>query len=154
MKTLLVLAHDDAGQEARLQVAADLARRLGAHLTCLDIIQLPPRYIDDSVGSAISATIVESELEQEAANRTRVEARLAHEDISWDWQERTGEMVSSLCGAAQFADLIILDRQIEGTTMPKHSNASSADTRTGKPILAVPPEVRKFDDRCAIIAWD
>lgn len=154
MKTLLVLAHDDPGQEARIQVAVDLARRLDAHLTLLDVVILPPAYVDDSVGSTISATIVESEIEQEAANRAKLEAQLVHEDVSWDWQERTGDLVGSLCAAAQFADLVIVDRQLEDSMTPIRSAAGGVITGAGKPILAVPQQVRKFDDHCAVIAWD
>ena len=154
MKTLLVLAHEDAGQEARMQVAIDLARRLDAHLTCLDVVVLPPAYVDDSVGSTLSAAIVESEVEVEAANRAKVEARLVHEDVSWDWQERTGDFVGSLCSAAQFADLVIVNRQLEDPATPMRSVAGGVITGAGKPILAVPQDVRKFEDRCAIVAWD
>lgn len=38
MKNVLVLLHDDAGQEARLQVALDLTRALSGHLKCLDVV--------------------------------------------------------------------------------------------------------------------
>ena len=154
MKTLLMLAHDDPGQEARLQVAVDLARRLDAHLSCLDVVVLPPAYVDDAVGSSIAATIVESEIEQEGANRVKIEARLVHEDVSWDWQERTGDLVGCLCSAAQFADLVIVNRQIEDTITPARSIAGGVVTGAGKPVLAVPQDVRKFDADCAIIAWD
>lgn len=41
MKTLLLLVHDDAGQEARLQAALDLTRALDGHLTCVDIAPIP-----------------------------------------------------------------------------------------------------------------
>lgn len=154
MKTLLILAHDDPGQEARLQVAMDLARRLDAHLTFLDVVVLPPAYIDDSVGSTISATIIEGQIEQETANRGKIEAQLVHEDVSWDWQERTGDLVGSLCSAAQFTDLVIVNRQLEDPVTPMRSIAGGVITGAGKPILAVPQDVRKFDDRCAVVAWD
>lgn len=36
MKNVLLLVHEDAGQEARLQAALDLTRALRGHLTCLD----------------------------------------------------------------------------------------------------------------------
>lgn len=154
MKTLLVLAHEDSGQEARMQVAIDLARRLDAHLTCLDIVVLPPPYVDDSVGTSISATILESETEQEAANRAKLEPRLANEDIAWDWEERTGDLAATLCDAAQFADLVIVNRQLEDSLTPMRSVAGSVVSGAGKPVLAVPEHVRKFDDHCAVIAWD
>lgn len=38
---MLLLVHDDAGQQARLQAALDLTRCLSRHLTCLDVVQIP-----------------------------------------------------------------------------------------------------------------
>lgn len=35
MKNVLLLIHDDDGQEARLQVTLDLTRALDGHLTCV-----------------------------------------------------------------------------------------------------------------------
>ena len=42
MKNVLLLIHDDAGQEARLQAALDVTRALEGHLTCLDVAIVPP----------------------------------------------------------------------------------------------------------------
>jgi hypothetical protein len=38
MKNILPLTHYDEGQEARLQAALDVAREVGGHLPCLDVI--------------------------------------------------------------------------------------------------------------------
>jgi hypothetical protein len=35
MKNVLLLVHDDLGQEARLQAALDIVRAIGGHLHCL-----------------------------------------------------------------------------------------------------------------------
>jgi hypothetical protein len=39
MKNILLLVHDDVGQEARLQVALDVTRALTGHLESLDVAQ-------------------------------------------------------------------------------------------------------------------
>ena len=41
MKNILLLVHDDPGQEARVQAALDLTRALDGHLTCLDVAAMP-----------------------------------------------------------------------------------------------------------------
>jgi hypothetical protein len=41
MKNVLLLVHDDAGQEARLQAALGIVRAVEGHLTCLDVIIYP-----------------------------------------------------------------------------------------------------------------
>lgn len=47
MKNILLLVHDDDGQEVRLQAALDLVRALDGHLTCVDVTPRPssPRII-------------------------------------------------------------------------------------------------------------
>ena len=40
MKNILLLVHDDHGQEARLQAALDITRAVEGHLTCVDAILL------------------------------------------------------------------------------------------------------------------
>ena len=37
MKNVLLLVHDDDGQELRLQASLDLVRALDGHLTCVDV---------------------------------------------------------------------------------------------------------------------
>lgn len=155
MKNLLLLAHDDEGQEARLQVAIDLTRRFNGHLTCLDVIVPPPAIVDDSVGTSIANTLLADEIDRETANRTRTEARLAHEDISWDWREATGELASCLRSASQFADLIVVNKQLEDYPYTNMLGvASEVIVTSEKPVLAVPQHVARYDGGCAVVAWN
>ena len=41
MKNILLLVHDDHGQEARLQAALDITRAVEGHLTCIDVTPYP-----------------------------------------------------------------------------------------------------------------
>ena len=91
MKNILMLAHDDAGQEARLQCALDLTRGLSGHLTCVDVTQ-PPVYVADYFGSMGGAAGLVEEQTREAANATRIKARLENEDVAWDWIDASGEI--------------------------------------------------------------
>jgi len=75
MKNILVLAHDDKGQEARLQVALDITRAIEGHLTCLDVA-MNPLLGDEYVSSYAGAQLALEEKKNEAANRTRIEAHV------------------------------------------------------------------------------
>ena len=68
MKNVLVLIHDDDGQEARLQTALDLTRALDGHLTCVDVADLVIMG-DRTVGGAL---VVLDTRAEEAVNRTRI----------------------------------------------------------------------------------
>lgn len=75
MKNILLLAHDDEGQEARLQVALDVTRSLSGHRTCLDVI-VPPVVISDFYIGGGEAAVLDDARRQEEANLARLRARL------------------------------------------------------------------------------
>ena len=92
MKNIVLLVHDDEGQEARLQAALDLTRTLGGHLRCVDVTPLIVVAGDMYVGIGQGAVLVD-ERESEARNKERLTARLAKEDVPWDWIDAS----SSFC---------------------------------------------------------
>src|SRR6478609_4988629 len=78
MENILLLVHQDTGQEARLQAALDVTRAVKGHLTCADV-SVMPILADDYVGSMGTAMLLEDERTREAENRVAIEARLAGE---------------------------------------------------------------------------
>ena len=79
MKNILLLVHDDAGQEARLQAALDLVRALDGHIHCLDVAMLTP-LIDCPYDGLGQALLIEDEYKCEQENKVKLEQRLQHED--------------------------------------------------------------------------
>ncbi|MCW3848188.1 universal stress protein, partial [Sphingomonas sp. LB-2] len=112
MKNILVLMHDDVGQEARFQVALDLTRALDGHLTCLDVAR-PPVVVADYAELGGAAMVLEDERESEAKNRSRMDARLRIEGVPYNWIETTGFASPAVRDAAGLADVIVLNRDIE-----------------------------------------
>lgn len=155
MKNILLLVHDDSGQEARLQAALDITRAVQGHLTCLDVTIIAP-MIDDGYGVSGGAMLLELERNTESANRKRLEARLAREDVSWEWIDVTNYLEPAIEGAAALADLIVVNREIDTLPLPDvRGVAAQLVVKSGKPILAVPDDIRAFDAAgAALIAWD
>ncbi|WEK43208.1 MAG: universal stress protein [Candidatus Sphingomonas colombiensis] len=156
MKNILLLIHDDAGQEARLQVALDLVRAVEGHLSCMDVTYIPPiiggGYYEDSYAIA---TLVTQEAEREIANKAKLEARLANEGLSWDWKEARGAFVPCLVRTATLADAIIVDRQLGDFSFPDTRWAvNELIVRSGNNVIAVPPDHPQFDTSSAMVAWD
>ena len=81
MKNVLLLVHDDIGQEARFRAAIDVTRALGGHLQCLDVVNLIPWPIDAAEGSEIT---VNFDRKMEAKNKSNLLDRLVEEKISWE----------------------------------------------------------------------
>lgn len=156
MKNILLLVHDDAGQEARFQAALDVTRAVSGHLTCLDVVANPVVVGGDMWGTSANAMILEDERITETANKARLQKRLAVEDVAWSWIDATGDFERCLEQAAILNELIVVNRRIDGSWFPDmRALASDLIIRSGKPILAVPEKAKGFDlSGHALVAWD
>lgn len=154
MKNILLLVHDDEGQEARIQTALDLVRALEGHLTCVDVVQLPV-LMGDYYSGAGAATLLADERVREGANKAKLQARLDKEGIAWNWIDSVGNMANCVLEAANLADLIVVNRQLDGFPVPDMRNiASRILMHAHKPIVAVPDSLKRFETGRALIAWD
>lgn len=155
MKNVLLLIHEDAGQEARLQVALDLTRSMAGHLTCLDIVQIPLLAGTEYYPDAELMLLAEAR-GREAANAQHVRKRLEAEDVAWSWIDQTGHIASVIEDAAALADVIVLNTSLADHMEPEmQSVVSDVALKAGKPILAVPETKRGIELRGhVLVAWD
>lgn len=156
MKNILLLVHDDEGQEARLQAALDLTRALEGHLSCIAVTE-PPVVVGDFYGTAGMATaaVVAEDQEREAANKAALGARLEKEDVSWSWADVSAGISQGVLEAATLADLIVLNRQLDTENYPDMHDITSYILVYGRsPVAAIPEKYQKFETGRAFIAWD
>lgn len=155
MKNILVFIHDDDGQEARLQVALDLVRGLRGHLTCVDVVAVPI-FVGDYLGTGGDALLLADEKTRESHNASAIQARLAHEDTPYDWIDTTGDPASCVRQASKLADLIVVNRRLDGGWYPDMVEiAAELVLKSRKPVLAVPEGAHRLDVAGnAVIAWD
>ncbi len=154
MKNILLLVHDDEGQEARFQAALDVTQALDGHLNCLDVSVLPVVTGDIWIADG-SAVLLQEERTREAANRQALEARLSRYDIPWSWVDVTGELASCVERAAKLNDLIVINRRLDGSWPDMRALASDLIVKVGKPIFAVPGDATGVNlAGHALVAWD
>lgn len=155
MKNVLLLVHDDAGQEARFQAALDLARALEGHLICLDVSVLPAVVGEFDAGYA-QAMMLADEQARESENRKRIELRLTREDVPWSWHDAVGTFAQAVERNSDLADIIVVNRQLDSGTIPDmRSVASEIAIGSGKTIVAVPESSTGLKVAGhAMIAWD
>lgn len=153
MKNILLLVHEDDGQEARLQVALDTARAVGGHIECLEVRTFPAMAFGLYTGAAAACAIMKIDRQQRAF-RIRLEQRLAQQDVPWSFGQSFRRPADALADGADLADLIILSARLaEGEFLP--IRPERLPLRTGRPLLAVPPAARSLRfDRMALIAWN
>lgn len=156
MKNVLLLIHDDEGQEARLQAALDLTRALDGHLTCIDVADLPVGLAGDYYsGAGQAALLIDVSCEREARNKAVLEKRLASEGVPWTWIDTVNTISSAVLDAAALADLIVLNRKLDSHHQPNmHEIASSVVMQVRKPVVAVPETITRMPLGRALIAWD
>lgn len=155
MKNILLLVHNDEGQEVRLQTALDLVRALDGHLICVDVTP-PPIIAEDYYDGVVDNVILRDESQQEAANKALLTARLAREDIRWSWIDARGNIARCVIEAATLADLIILNRAPGPRARPDmEAITNKILMEAHKPVVAVPPKAKGFKaGGRALIAWD
>ncbi|GHH07825.1 universal stress protein UspA [Sphingomonas sp. AAP5] len=153
MKNVLLLVHDDTGQESRIQAALDLTRALDGHLSCVDVV-VPATLNGDYYGIA-AVGLLEDERTRESENKTEIVARLAREDVRWDWTDATGPLADSVLDVAKLADLIVLSRKLTDDRDPDMRDVASRVLMQARtPIVAVPDTLTRLALARVLIAWD
>lgn len=154
MKNVLVLIHDDDGQEARLQGALDATRATSGHLTCAHVTEFGPVF-GDPYGMSGGVVLLELEREMESKNRANIEKRLVVEDVQTNWIEITGDLAGALQEVADLADLIVVNSEVPERLRPTHRTiVEPLVLHSRKPVLAVPDESGFRAADPVLIAWD
>lgn len=153
MKNVLVLVHDDPGEDARLQVALDLTRAISGHLLCLHVV-VPSEEMDHHFERPDNPVLdlVRGRVSQ---HRTRIEDRLRGEAVCWSITETLGSLESELIGASELADIIVLSAPTRrGDGQARHLIGEVA-VKTRRPVLAVPPTCSGLNvSGAALVAWE
>jgi nucleotide-binding universal stress UspA family protein len=158
MKSVLLHVQDDDGLESRLQAALSIVRATSGHLSCLHVTPINAYVAFDNFGGVFVMNDIMKALEEhEAKMRTRIEAHLGREDVSWSYEQTTADPTHSLVSHGALADVIVLGRSIHSKTAAYPAMAMFGDilkaSRT--PILIQPEGNTVFDPvGTAIVAWN
>lgn len=158
MKSILLHVHDDDALDHRLQVALDVCRAFGAHLTCFYATPYDAYVTMDPLGGmAVQAAIMDDFRATEERVRQRISGQLVHDDIVWDWQSALGDVATSIVQASALADLVILsqyDGKGGGTEKPL-SIVDEVAVHASCATLVVPAGASSFQMNGAmVIGWN
>lgn len=158
-----ILVHLDATapSAARLDLAAALARRHGAHLTGLAVIEiaLPPIASPDGGGAALGPLLDamrRDALAEAEGLRAAFEATLRRTDARGSWVQVEGMTAEQVAVHGRHADLIVLGQEQPGGATPTAAAVIEAALfSSGRPVLVVPHAGRFADaGRHALIGWN
>ena len=152
---VLLLIHDDAGQDSRVETALAIVRATRGELHCVDVAVRPvaPNLSFDPYAHAI---LMQQEDAREAANKKKLTARLDRENIPWCWTDALGEPADCLRDFGPEADVIVVSRQLDSDCAEDMvAIATRLIVKSGKPVLAVPEHIAGFEPHGrALIAWN
>lgn len=155
MKSILLHINDDAGLEARIQAALDLARAFDGHITCLQAVTYEIFAPGDFYGSAMAAAMPVIRENAEAL-RKRIEEDLANEDASWEWIFQFGMAESRLLEKSAINDVVVLGPNDIGEDGPRPSRmAGDLLLHSRTPVLVVPKEQQRLAlDAPVLVGWN
>ncbi|WP_169804287.1 universal stress protein [Sphingomonas mali] len=133
MRDVLVLIHDDVGQQSRLQAAFDLVRASQGKLLCVDLAEPDAKGARATRGGSL---VMEAEVAPLATVRDQIEAS----GLSAQWIERRDAMLPALSETAALADLIVMSAPRADLFPPTYAAISELLVTADTPIVAVPPE--------------
>ena len=161
MKLCDILVHVDQSPRAqiRLDIAAELARQHGAHLTALQVIDvaMPVMALGDGGGGAVIAELMEqmrqSALVAGVKLKAAFEAALARDSIIGEWRQVEGTTQEILALHGRYADLLVL-----GQDDPESDSAGLLEAMVfdcGRPVLAIPfADSFKTIGKRVLVGWN
>ena len=155
MKNILLLAHADRGQDARLRVAIDVARALHGHLTILDV-SIIPEVVTDYVPMGGEALLLADEQARERRNIDDVRAAVERENVPFDLIAATGDLTTCIRDASGLTDLVVVNRELDHALYPNTLDVAGRLIVEAKlPVLAVPDDATGLKvTGHALVAWD
>lgn len=158
-----ILLHLDASDAAaeRLRLAAMLARKHGAHLTGLFVLDIAwPVFAGDGASAAAVATVLRRLREEAEAAAATAEAvfreTLRREGLQGEWRRPEGDTPSLVALHARYADLVVLGQPQPGGATPLAAEVLEAALfGSGRPLLVV-PYAGRFDSlgQNVLVGWN
>jgi nucleotide-binding universal stress UspA family protein len=110
-KTILLHIVDDEFHDQRIEMALALARASSGHVSCMHVTPVEAYVAFDSFGGVFVMNDVMRKLdERDAELKSKVEQRFEREDVTWDYEQETGNVASVMISRAALADVLITTR--------------------------------------------
>jgi nucleotide-binding universal stress UspA family protein len=156
IKTILVHVQDGESATRRIEEALNLARSSSAHLAILHVTPIEAYVAFDSFGGVFVMNDVIEAIDDETVRlRAQIEADLRREDVSWDYDQVTGNVAAELAGRGALADLIVTGREPPINAPRGQALSFLGDLlQVSRTPLLITAEQSVDPTGGAVIAWD
>lgn len=158
IKSVLLHIQNERSLENRLEPALAIARACRAHVKCLHVVPIEAYVAFENFGGLFVMSDVMKAIDEEAVRlRVTVERALAAEDVSWDYEQATGNVAGIVSGYAALTDLVVTDRDPPGSDSAGAAMSLLGDILNwSRTPLFIPASGGRAIDLTgpALIAWD
>jgi nucleotide-binding universal stress UspA family protein len=154
--TLMVHLELEHSNDARLQIAGNLAERFNAKLIGIAAADPQPAYYADG---AFAQGLVERDRSQIEERIVETEARfrseMQHRACDTEWRSAIARPLDYVSQQARAADLIITGANRDGLLLDPLRRLDPSDLvmQAGRPLFVVPPEAEFLGLKNALVAW-
>lgn len=154
MKSVLLHVTQDQACENRLQIALDLVREFGGHLTCCQVVPFEIPSPGDFYGMGASSLLPVLKEDAEKLRETS-EQRLRREGIPYDWQFGFGMPETHLAQHAALADVIVAGPYDLAAQAGPSQLVGWLAIHARTPVLVPSPDHAGLDvDGPVLVAWN
>jgi nucleotide-binding universal stress UspA family protein len=158
VKNILLHVQNDRSVGDRLETALSLARACGAHLHCVHITPIEAYVAFDAFGGVfVMNDVIRALDEEEARLRGRIEDELRSEDVTWSYEQITGNIATQIVRFGALSDLIVTGRESLESESVRSNPGLLADIlhRSRTPLFVPPCGGGRIDPLgSAVVAWD
>ena len=158
VKTILLHVQNETLVDSRIEAALALARASSAHLSCIHITPIQAYVAFDSFGGVFVMNDVIRTIDEQAARlQSRIETKLKSEDVSWDYEQHTGDVATTILSRGALADLVVVGRDSHRIDFAGPTTGFLGDLlyRSRSPLFIPGDQSAAVDPAgLALIAWD
>ena len=154
--TLMVHLELEHSNDARLQIAGDLAERFDAKLIGIAAANPKPPYY---AYGAFAQGLIERQHSLIEGRMSETEARfrsaMEHRSCPIEWRSAMARPMDYVPQQARAADLVITGINRDGLLLDPLGRLDPSDLvmQAGRPIFVVPPETEYLELKSALVAW-
>jgi nucleotide-binding universal stress UspA family protein len=154
--TVMVHLDLDESNDARLQVAGDLAERFNSRLIGIACCQPQPSiYADGAFAQSLVKQLQEEANDKLAKLEQRFRAACQNRVENFEWRRAFAVPVDYVTREARSADLVVTGAdRVGGLSDPLwRLDPSELVMRLGRPMIVVPPEVDRLKLSSLVVGW-
>jgi nucleotide-binding universal stress UspA family protein len=151
--TIMVLVEPDHPDEARLQIAADLAARYDSRAIGVAAADIQPMYFAEGLAAEEFLEKDRAAIERKIADAEQIFRKHFKASQPVEWRGQLALPTDFAAQQARAADLIVAGSHRGRSDPLRQADPGELVLRAGRPVLIVPQGVARISLKTVLVAW-